>query len=437
MATMAQLFPFNDPLAVAEQPLKTIVSGEGCYVVDAEGRRYFDAVSGLWCVPLGFDNARLADAATAQFRKLPYYHSFLGRTAEPTVALGDRLAEKLPNGLRHVFFANSGSEAVDSAVKLARYYQTARGKSDKTRFIARAGAYHGSGFFSAALTGMSYCHDGFAPPLSDVLRAGRPHYFRDAEPGESEVGFSQRRGRELDALIRAADPATIAAFIGEPVIGAGGVIPPPDGYWAEIQDVLARHDILLIADEIITGFGRTGRWFACETFDIRPAMMTMAKQLSSAYFPISAVALTDETHATIARQAHALGVFGHGFTYGGHPVGAAVALETLAIYEEMDLPAHVTRLAKHLDACLEAIRTAPLVADVRMSGFLAGVELSRSGATVGALGKAVCDEAERRGVFFRPIADTVAISPPYVATDAEIDWIIEVLRDSLTAVAKA
>ena len=433
---MSQLYPFTDPVAAdADAPLR-MVSGRGCRVTDAAGVEYLDAVAGLWCASLGFANERLAAAATRQMATLAYYHSFMGRTADVTERLAERLAAKLPGSLSRVFFGCTGSDAVDTAVKLSRFYQNARGKPDKKRVVAREAGYHGSGIASASLTAMSYCHDGFDLGDVGVLRTGRPHHFRDARPGETELEFSKRRGRELDALIREAGADTVAAFIGEPVIGSGGVMLPPDGYWAEIQEVLARHDVLLIADEIITGFGRTGRWFGCETYGIEPDMMTMAKQLTGAHFPLSALAVSADVHDVVAGHAHELGTLGHGFTYGGHPVGAAVALEALTVYDEMDLPAHVGRLGARLADRLAPVADLDGVADLRQVGLIAGVELDERFGEPGAFGRAVGDEARRRGTLFRIVGDTLGVSPPYVVTDDEIDVIGTTLHDSIAHVVR-
>jgi 4-aminobutyrate--pyruvate transaminase len=433
---MSQFHAFTDPHVAEREPPRRIVSGQGIRVTDSEGQVFIDAVSALWCASLGFAPERLTRAMTAQMGRLAYYHGFMGRAPDITERLAERLVARLPGDLSHVFFATSGSEAVESAAKIARFYQAARGKSGKRRFIAREGAYHGSGQVSAAMTGLGYCHDGFGLPLADILRTGRPHYLRDAEPGESEIDFSRRRARELDALIRAADPGTIAAFIGEPAMGSGGAILPPEGYWAEIQEVLARHDILLIADEIITGFGRTGEWFGCETWGISPDLMTMAKQLTGAVFPMSAVAMTNGVRDRIAALAHEYGTFGHGMTYGGHPVGAAVAMECLDIYEEMDLPRHVQVLGSRLASRLSEIAELPGVIDTRCQGMLAAVEFE-PGALGPKPGRAVGAEAEARGVFFRIIGDVLAIAPPYVATPEEIDIIMDVMRDAILAAAAA
>ena len=432
---MSQLYPFTDPILADDQRPLRIVAGEGIRVTDDAGRSYVDAVSALWCASLGFSPARLGRVMAAQMEHLAYYHSFMGRTPAVADRLAERLVARLPGELSHVFFGTSGSEAVETAAKFVRFYQNARGKTDKKRIIARAGAYHGSGQVSAALTGMTYCHTGFDVPLDGVLRTERPHYLLDAEPGESEIAFSRRRARELDALIRSAGADTIGAFIGEPAMGAGGVILPPEGYWAEVQDVLARHDILLIADEIITGFGRTGEWFACETYGIEPDLMTIAKQLTAAVFPMAAVAMTQSVRDTIATLAHSFETLGHGVTYGGHPVGAAVALECIDIYEEMDLPAHVKALGARIDAALPRIAALPGVIDTRSVGLLAGVEFAADGPLGKGLARRVGKEAEARGVFFRIIGDVLAIAPPYIATAEEIDAIMAVMVDSIRAVA--
>lgn len=432
---MSQLFPFTDPVLAETHPPKRFVKAEGIRVTDDRGKTYIDAVSALWCASLGFNPSRLTQAAARQMEQLAYYHSFMGRT--PTIAddLAARLVDRLPGDLAHVFFGTSGSEAVETAAKFARFYQNARGKTDKKRFIARDGAYHGSGQMSAALTGMAYCHDGFDVPTDAVLRAGRPHHLRDADPGETEIAFSKRRARELDRMIRAADPGTIAAFIGEPVMGAGGVILPPEGYWAEVQEVLARHDILLIADEIICGFGRTGQWFGCETYGIAPDMMTMAKQLTASVFPMSAVAMTGAVRDTIAGLAHDFGTFGHGVTYGGHPVGAAVALECLKIYDEMNLPALTARLGARIAAHLPGLAARPGVLGTRCVGMLAAVEFATDGPLGPGLARRVGEEAERRGVFFRIIGDVLAIAPPYICTEKDIDTIMDVMARAIDTVA--
>lgn len=422
---LAQLYPFNDPVAVESHPPLSIETGDGIRVRDTDGRIYIDAVSALWCACLGFTPDRLTRVMTDQMRRLAYYHSFLGRAPALTDQLAVRLVARMP-GMARVFFGTSGSEAVETAAKIVRYYWAAKGQGDRQRIIARDGAYHGSGQVSAALTGLDYCHTGFSLPLSSVLRTGRPHYKRDAEPGETELAFSKRRARELDGLIRQEDAGTIAAFIGEPAMGAGGVILPPDGYWDAVQDVLAKHGILLIADEIICGFGRTGHWFGSETWELRPDLMTVAKQLTASVFPMSAVAMRAEIYEGLKPLAHDVGTFGHGVTYGGHPVGAAVALECLEIYEEMDLPAHVARLGARIKSELERLADAPGVLDVRCQGMLAALECETE-----AQAQAIGAAAVARGVFFRIIGPVVAIAPPYICTAGDIDRIMSVLAEAV------
>ncbi|MEO0568066.1 MAG: aminotransferase class III-fold pyridoxal phosphate-dependent enzyme [Pseudomonadota bacterium] len=429
---MSQVFPFTDPVAAETLPPLRIVGGNGIKVIDVRGKDYIDAVSALWCSPLGFNHPRLADAAQRQMQTLNYYHSFMGRTPNVTEKLARRLVQKLPSPISHVLFGTSGSEAVETAVKLVRYYQNSRGKSEKMRIVSREGGYHGSGQMSAALTGMGYCHDAFGVPLHDVLRVGRPHYLCDAQPGETEVAFVKRLGRELDETIRDAGPETVGGFIGEPIMGSGGVILPPNGYWEEIQNVLSKHDVLLIADEIITGFGRTGVWFACELFGIQPDLLTMAKQMTAAVFPMSAVALSEKVYAKVATQAHQFGTFGHGVTYGGHPVGAAVAMECLDIYEDMCLPNHVTNLGAYMGKGLALFDNMPCVAQVRREGMLSAVEFADC---LGSdFATRVTEEARERGVFFRNIGNILAIAPPYICTQEDIDAIFDVLLKSVDAV---
>ena len=430
---MAQIYPFTNPQFADNQRPTQFVDGDGCYVTDANGNRYFDAVSGLWSASLGFNPSRLADAAGKQMTKLAFYHSFMGRTCEVTDRLAARLVEKLPDCLDHIFFGTSGSEAVDTAVKFAGYYQNALGRHGKSRIIARERGYHGSGIASAALSGLTYCHEGFDVPLDAVVRTGCPNFLHFAEPGESESRFSKRMAVELDELIRAEGPETIAAFIGEPAMGSGGVIIPPDGYWPEVQNVLARHDILLIADEIITGFGRTGSWFGCETFQIEPDMITLAKQLTASVFPMSAVAVRTEVYETMSGFANDLGVFGHGFTYGGHPVGAAIALEALAIYEEMNLPVFVKDMGERFALGLRGLARLPGVRDVRSVGLMGALEFEADDGA--ARCQAVLDRAKREGMLFRKIDDVLAICPPYIGTEDDIDRVIEVLRVSVNATA--
>ncbi len=429
---MAQLYPFADPVALREAPPRVIVRGQGAWVWDEDGGRFLDAVAGLWCASLGFSHEELARAAYDQMTTLGYYHSFKGRAAKPADDLAAKLVKVTPEGIDEIFLACGGSEAVDTAIKFARAYRNATGEPGRKKIIARTGAYHGSLGMSAALTGMDYVHSGFDMP-GGIVRIGRPHHHGDGRPNESEAQFAARLVAELEEAIAAEGPETICAMIGEPVMGAGGVIVPPEGYWPAVREVLDRHGILMIADEVINGFGRVGTWFGSERYGMRPDMMVMAKQLSGALAPVSAVGMSREIADALARQSHALGTFGHGVTYGGHPVACAVALKTIEIYERMDLIAHVAAKAAVLEGALARFRGMPGVGNVRQAGFIAAVEVDRDsgvgGADVGA-------EAEARGVFLRIVGDSLCICPPYVIEDAEIGTIADVLEASIAACMK-
>ena len=432
---MSLLYPFTDPRTAEQTPPVLMVEGQGIRVIDTDGNAYIDAASGLWCASLGFSNRRLAQAATEQLNKLPYYHSFMGRGVEVTVRLAEEVIALAPEPLSRVFFSCSGSEAVDLAIKIAWFYNNALKRPEKKRIIARVSGYHGSGVLSASLTGMGYCHDGFDLPAPFVIRADRPNYDLDAQAGESEIEFSRRLARQLDEQIRREGPETIAAFIGEPVIGSGGGILPPEGYWAEIKTVLDRHDILLIADEVITGFGRTGAWFASELYDLAPDIMTIAKQLSSAYQPISGTLISEDIYQTLADSAHEKQTFGHGITYGGHPVAAAVALEALKIYQEMDVPTHVQKLGAHLAATLEPLRELEQVARVRQLGLIGAVDLVADTDQPGAFGSRVADAALKEGLLYRSVEDTIALAPPLIITEDEITEVGRRLRNAIVKAA--
>ena len=423
-----QLFPFTNPAAKGHR--RQIVSGEGAWVTDSEGNRLLDAVAGLWCASLGHSNGELAQAAYDQMTTLGYYHSFKDRSVKVADDLAAKLVSIAPSTIGRAFLANGGSEAVDTAIKIERAYRNANGEPGRKKIIARTGGYHGSLGVSAALTGMAYVKNGFDLPDGGIVHVSRPHHHKDARPNESERQFAERLVRELDDTIRAEGPETVAAMIGEPVIGAGGVIIPPEGYWAGVREVLDAHGIHLIADEVINGFGRLGTMFGSDLYDLRPDMMTVAKQLSAAMVPISAVLLSEEIGAKIDEASAAHGMFGHGVTYGGHPVGCAVALKTLEIYERMDVLEVVRAKGELIRAALERFRGMPGVGDVRSLGMIAAVELTGE---PGATGPAVGAECEARGVFFRIIGDVIAICPPYIIEDADIARMADVLEAAIEA----
>jgi 4-aminobutyrate---pyruvate transaminase len=417
-----------------------ISSGDGCYVYDEGGKRYLEGLAGLWSASLGFSEPRLVAAATRQMQRLPYSQIFGGRSHEPAIDLAEKLLSIAPKGLSKVLFANSGSEANDQAIKLVWYYHNAIGKPDKKKIISRMRGYHGVTVASASLTGLAPNHVDFDLPIARFLHTDCPSHFHHAEPGESEAAFVTRIVGNLEALIEREGPDTIAAFFAEPVMGAGGVIVPPKGYFEAVQKVLEKHDILFVADEVITGFGRTGNMWGSETYGITPDILTCAKALSASYLPISATLVTEAIHDAMLAESRKLGTFGHGFTYAGHPVSAAVALETLKIYEERDIVGHVRRIVPHFQARLHALAEHPLVGEARGVGLVGAVELVRDKAAKTpfdpalAVGPAVQAAVLEEGVILRAIRDVVAVCPPLIITDEQIDTLFDALAKGLDKV---
>jgi 4-aminobutyrate---pyruvate transaminase len=431
------LHPYTNLIRHKEVGPLMITRGEGVRVFDDQGRDYIEGLAGLWCTALGWGEERLVEAAAAQMRKLPFYHLFSHKSHDPGVELCERLLAMAPAPMSKVFLANSGSEANDTAVKLIRYYSNALGRPDKKKIIAREKAYHGVTVATASLTGLPNNQRSFDLPMPGILRAGCPHHWRFGRAGESEEQFATRLAEELEAMILAEGPDTVAAFFAEPVMGAGGVIVPPATYFAKIQAVLDRYDVLLVADEVICGFGRTGNMFGCETFGIRPDMMAVAKGLSSGYLPISALLVNERVYGPIAEESGRIGVFGHGYTYGGHPVAAAVAVETLKIYQERDILAQVRRVEPVLQYGLAAFRDHPMVGEVRGIGLIGAVELAadkRTGAPFDpklAMGAAVVAKAQDHGVILRAMGDTIAFSPPLIISAEEIGEMLSRFRLAL------
>ncbi len=409
-----------------------VTRGDGIRVFDENGREYIEGLAGLWCAGLGFSEKRLVQAATRQMEKLPFYHTFSHKTNEPTAYLAEKLVSHLPKPLSKVYFANSGSEANDTAIKIVWYYNNALGRPEKKKIIGRMKGYHGVTIAAASLTGLAYAQYDFDVPIKNILHTGCPHFYRFGEDGESEEEFASRRARELEEMILAEGPETVAAFIGEPIQGAGGVLVPAATYWQKVQEVCRKYDVLVIADEVICGFGRTGNWFGAETFGIVPDIMTMAKQLTAAYMPMSAVAITDSLYQVLADNSNKRGNFGHGYTYSAHPVPAAVALETLTIYEERNIIEHVGEVGPYLQAQLrQRFAEHPLVGEVRGHGLIAGIEAVANRETravfdpLGKVGAYMAGRAQEHGLILRPIVDTIAFCPPMIITKAEIDEMLD------------
>ncbi len=432
--------PYTNLRQHEEQGPLVISGGDGIYVVDDDGKRYIEGLAGLWCTALGFSDKRLAEAARKQMEKLPYTHSFTHRSSEPMIELAEKLAEIAPPPITRAYFVNSGSEAIDSAIKLIWYYNNARGLPEKKKIIARKRAYHGITLAAGHLTAsLAYTASGFDLPMMDRFRhVTAPSFYRDGLPGETEAEFVDRLAKELEDLILAEGPETVAGFFAEPVQGAGGVIVPPRGYFAKVQAILKKYDIVFVADEVICGFGRTGNWWGCNTFDIQPDLVTCAKQLSSAYIPIAALLMSDAFYQVLADQSAKLNTLGMGYTYGAHPVAAAVALETLRIYEQDGMLAHVREIAPHFQRRVKRLGEHPLVGEARGVGLIAGIELVRNKATKEQFDPTLKANAQvvskclAHGLILRALpGDAIGICPPMIITTAEIDLLFDRLEAGL------
>ena len=422
------LHPSTNLRAVQTEGPLVITRGEGVYVFDDEGRRYLEGMSGLWCASLGFSERRLAEAAYQQMLELPFYHSFGGKVPAISTELAERLVGIAPAGLGRVLFANSGSEANDTAIKLAWYVNNALGRPRKKKIIARQRAYHGVTIASASLTGLAFAHTDFDLPIARILHTEAPWHYRGAHAGESEEAFAERLADKLEEMILQEDPDTVAAFFAEPVMGAGGVIVPPATYFERIQPILRKYDVLFVADEVICGFGRTGNMFGTQTFDLKPDIITVAKALSAGYVPISANLVSNALYDILLKQSDKLGIFGHGYTYSSHPVPAAVALETLKIYEERNILTHVRRVAPRMQAGVRSRNDHPLIGDARGVGLIGAVEIVRNKATKesfdpkAGVAAFLVRRAQHHGVILRNMpGDIVAFCPPLIVSESEID----------------
>jgi len=424
------LHPMTDPGKHEREGPLILEEGKGIYVKDIEGNEYIEGMAGLWCTALGFNNDRLINAAIAQMRKLPTYHTFFHRSHMAAIELAEKLLSIAPVPMSKIWFANSGSEANDHMIKFVWFYNNALGRPEKKKIIARLEGYHGIAVSSGSLTGLPPMHAGFDLPIPGILHTNSANYYRHANPGESEEAFATRRAEELDNLIQAEGPETVAAFVAEPVMGAGGAVLPPRTYFEKIQAVLKKHDVLMVADEVITGFYRTGNTFACQTFGIEPDMMCIAKQMSSAYMPISAVMMNEKIYSAIRDLASTNQILGTGFTYSGHPVAAAVSLETLKIYEEENIGEHVRQVSAVAQERLAAFGDHPLVGRAEGVGLIGSIELVKDKETREHFDPSVaawCSEAcTRRGVMLRACAGVrVAFCPPLIIQEDEVNTLFD------------
>jgi L-2,4-diaminobutyrate transaminase len=422
---------------------RIVETGKGCRIRDHKVTELIDAFAGLYCVNIGYGRREVADAIYEQAKKLAYYHTYAAHSNEGLIRLSDRLVAMAPGQAAKVFYGLSGSDANETQVKLVWYYNNILGRPRKKKIIARERAYHGASILSGSLTGMSFYHTAFDLPVSGVLHTRVPHYWRAAAPGESEEEFSARCARELQELIVAEGPDTVAAFIAEPVLGTGGIVPPPRGYFAAIAAVLQRYDVLLIADEVITAFGRTGRMFGSETYGIVPDLITLAKGLTSAYVPMSACIINEKVWRVLADASDKVGAFAHGYTYSGHPLAAAAANAALDIVEAEDLAGNAARVGAIFQRLLhEVFDNHPLVGEVRGVGLMAAVEFvaqrepRRFFPADLKIGARIAAECLNEGLIARamPHGDILGFSPPLILTDVEASDIVARARRAVDKV---
>ena len=436
------LHPYTDLRLHERCGPMVITRGEGVRVFDENGRGYIEGLAGLWCASLGFSQPRLAEAARRQMMTLPYGHVFRHKSHEPSIELAERLIAMAPVPMSKVFFANSGSEANDTVIKLLWYFNNALGRPEKKKIISRVQAYHGVTVATASLTRLPANNIDFDLPIARIVHTTCPQAYHQARPGEGDAAFADRLASDLEDLILAEGPDTVAAFFAEPVMGAGGVIVPPATYFPKMQAVCRKYDILVVADEVICGFHRTGSTWGSQTFDMAPDILTCAKALSSAYLPISAVMINDRLFQAIADNSARIGMFGHGYTYSAHPVCAAVALETLAIYDDLDIVAHVAEVAPVMQAHLKSLGDHPLVGEARGVGLIGALELVEDKAArknfdpKRGIGVKVIDSMERHGALSRAmIHDSLGFAPPLIITKAELDELFAIVRVALDEVA--
>lgn len=417
-----------------------MAAGDGATVTDMNGKTYIEGMSGLWCTALGLKEDRLAKAAAKQFDILPYYQNFAHRGTEPAIDLAAKLLEISPVPMSKVLFQSSGSEANDTAVKLVWYHFAAQGRPEKRKIISRQRGYHGTTIASASITGLPHLHTDWNLPLDGFLQVTCPHFYREGLPGESEEAFSTRLAQEIEDLILAEGPETVAAFFAEPAMGTGGVVLPPEGYFKKVQAVLDKYEVLMVADEVITGFGRTGSWWGSETFGLKPDLITCAKALTAAYMPLSAILISEPIYQSMLEQSRKIGVFGHGYTYGAHPVACAVANEALRIYDEDGVIDGVAALGARMESVLAPLRDNPLVGEVRGVGLMWGIEFvsdKQSRAPfppeAGVPAK-IQDAAFRRGLICRALGTAIALAPPLIVTPEQVDEIGRIMAEAINEV---
>ena len=416
---------------VAEGPT-LMAEGKGIRVKDIDGREYLDGMAGLWCVNLGYGRREIVDAIGRQSERLSYFHTFNGMSSDVVAQCAGALLQRAPLPMARIFFGTSGSDANETQLKLIWYYNNLRGKPKKKKILARWNSYHGSGVATASLTGLPGMHALFDLPKGPILHVTAPYHYRKADPGQTEREFSRMLARELEELIEREGGDTIAAFFAEPVMGAGGLIPPPEGYFEEIVPILRKHDILLVLDEVISGFGRLGTYWGAQTFGLQPDLITSAKGITSGYFPMSACYISPKVWEVIESNAATAGLFGHGYTYSAHPVGAAAALATLRLIDELEIVNHVANVGPYLQEQMRArLGDHQHVGDIRGRGLMIGIELVKDRATKESFamadrtGRKVLKAAAARGLITRALGDTMVFAPPLVIERDQIDELVD------------
>ncbi len=416
--------------------------GDGIYVYDKDGNKYIEGLAGLWCNALGFGNQDLVETAANQMQKYAYGSLFASKSHEPAIMLSEKLVEMSPYDSGKVFFGNSGSDANDTQYKLFTYLNNALGKPKKKKFLARKRGYHGITLASGSMTGIPANHKLFDMPIDGFFHTDTPHYYSEGQRDETESQFLDRIISNLQQLIEAEDPTTFSAMIAEPLIGAGGVLVPPQNYFPRVQEVLDQYDIPLISDEVVCGFGRTGNIWGLETFNMKPSSITIAKALSSGYMPISAVIIPDEIFEPVKNASNEIGVFGHGYTYSGHPVACAVALRTLEIYEETNLFTHAKEMSFGFQSYAHKLEKHEFVGEVRGVGMVAGIEFVENKETkkpfmpIGKMGQLVAKICQKNGLIVRAIGDTIAICPPLIITEEQMHQLFDILDSSIEEASK-
>ena len=430
--TAHHLHPFTDYKSLAKEGTNVIVKADGAHLTNTDDKQFLDAMSGLWCVNVGYGRKNLAEVAYKQMQELPYYNSFFKTATAPSIELAQQLAEIAPNDLNHAFFSSSGSEANDTVVRMVRRYWDLKGKPKKKTFISREYAYHGSTMTGVSLGGMTAMHaqGGMMPGFEHVMPPYWYKYGEDMSPEE----FGIYTANKIEEKINEIGAENIAAFIGEPIQGAGGVIIPPDSYWPRVQEICKQYDILLVVDEVICGFGRTGEWFGSDTYNIKPDIITMAKGISSGYIPLSGIMVGDRVTETLVDEG---GEFYHGYTYSGHPVACAVAIENIKIIREENLIENSRKTSVYLRERMNEIADHPLVGEVRMKSFIGAVELVKDKdkremfEETGVVGGICRDYCIENGLVMRAVRDGMIFCPPLIFNNNHIDELVEKLKKSL------